>query len=113
MQRLTTTVFYFNPRPPCGGRREKVAQHPDGDAISIHVLRVEDDTAAYTYYMGARNFNPRPPCGGRLAYLCTVTPPTAFQSTSSVWRTTAQGAVLQRAGAISIHVLRVEDDMGG
>ena len=57
-------------------------------AISIHVLRVEDDTVQI---------------GGDTAGL-------SFQSTSSVWRTTA--VVHQRLILvdISIHVLRVEDD---
>ena len=58
-------LCYFNPRPPCGGRRARYARNTQHPSISIHVLRVEDDTAAYTYYMGARHFNPRPPCGGR------------------------------------------------
>ena len=33
-----------------------------------------------------------------------------FQSTSSVWRTTAQAVILTPAHTITIHVLRVEDD---
>ena len=57
-------------------------------AISIHVLRVEDDLAlGFT---------------GRQALL--------FQSTSSVWRTTLLRDPLGNPGRISIHVLRVEDD---
>ena len=34
-----------------------------------------------------------------------------FQSTSSVWRTTDIEAAEQTASEISIHVLRVEDDV--
>ena len=37
---------YFNPRPPCGGRREPAEKPGKPDAISIHVLHVEDDLAA-------------------------------------------------------------------
>ena len=99
----------FNPRPPCGGRL--AVKHPrvedvlfqstssvwrttfnaptvaKGPSISIHVLRVEDDSARSPKPMmraisihvlrveddqakpktgGAKTyFNPRPPCGGR------------------------------------------------
>ena len=79
--------------------------------ISIHVLRVEDDSfsglddAPVTVFQSTSSvwrttprqrslvcpvadFNPRPPCGGRPAALCL-------------------GALLD---LISIHVLRVEDD---
>ena len=42
---ITLLLCYFNPRPPCGGR-------PFGSA-SIHQFQ--------------RHFNPRPPCGGRQA----------------------------------------------
>ena len=57
--------------------------------ISIHVLRVEDD-ALFTI-----SFN---------LYL-------AFQSTSSVWRTTPPYKRGRPPRRISIHVLRVEDDL--
>ncbi len=78
----------FNPRPPCGGRlrvllcqfhnilfqstssvwrttiRSKTACKYHN--ISIHVLRVEDDTITVIITVPPNNFNPRPPCGGRL-----------------------------------------------
>ena len=123
----------FNPRPPCGGRplfrgglpKNKGFQSTSSvwrttperlkcvakRLISIHVLRVEDDTArkgmtehkqafqstssvwrtTWTHCPKSRrliNFNPRPPCGGR-------------PRECNRW--------LHRPG-ISIHVLRVEDD---
>ena len=37
-------VCYFNPRPPCGGRQVKDAHTISHITISIHVLRVEDDS---------------------------------------------------------------------
>ena len=57
--------------------------------ISIHVLRVEDDSVLITGKRCEVYFNPRPPCGGRLFGLC-----------------------LSCFSGISIHVLRVEDDYG-
>ena len=78
--------------------------------ISIHVLRVEDDrgqnrhTGLYSY------FNPRPPCGGRRACNPRRAITAEFQSTSSVWRTTAVLVGQFGVQHISIHVLRVEDD---
>ena len=56
-------------------------------AISIHVLRVEDDRAN-----------------------CALADVQLFQSTSSVWRTTGRIMTQKGGAAISIHVLRVEDD---
>ena len=56
--------------------------------ISIHVPRVEDDLSFF-----------RHPCAEKV-----------FQSTSPVWRTTAEGIKGIIDTAISIHVPRVEDD---
>ena len=78
----------FNPRPPCGGRPPQ----------SLHRGR-------HTH------FNPRPPCGGRPSVCVLICPRQAFQSTSSVWRTTIVTASDTGPQAISIHVLRVEDDL--
>ena len=104
-------------------------------AISIHVLRVEDDRPTVSPGTSSVNFNPRPPCGGRLSPLSRPNRKPLFQSTSSVWRTTkidgffspgmkfqstssvwrtTHGQVIDVAFAsISIHVLRVEDDLQG
>ena len=78
--------------------------------ISIHVLREEDDTppsglTALSFY-----FNPRPPRGGRLRHMCVQTFTAQFQSTSSARRTTQRQLYTRYPGAISIHVLREEDD---
>ena len=80
---------YFNPRPPCGGRRPNSTYTWDNCKISIHVLRVEDDMFLDSSELNSIYFNPRPPCGGRPhltphGYLFYQ-----FQSTSSVWRTTS------------------------
>ena len=56
-------------------------------------------------------FNPRPPCGGRHIYFHLKYLEEQFQSTSSVWRTTSQSRADHSKRAISIHVLRVEDDV--
>ena len=77
----------FNPRPPCGGRRTSTRPAcltpqfqstssvwrttplphtpPPAGPISIHVLRVEDDTRPPAWPSSQPDFNPRPPCGGR------------------------------------------------
>ncbi len=153
-----STIPNFNPRPPCGGRRLTAPYPYWGSAISIHVLRVEDDvyhlesesyiqlfqstssvwrTTAADYWglavcsisihvlrveddawrctcqTSPRHFNPRPPCGGRLADLYGISVREIFQSTSSVWRTTKMETAVSELIAISIHVLRVEDDKDG
>ena len=58
--------------------------------ISIHVLRVEDDLRHTCTHVHQNDFNPRPPCGGRQIATGPAPEMEAFQSTSSVWRTTAK-----------------------
>ena len=79
---------YFNPLPPCGGRRPlfSVFRVPDAfqstpsvwretvpspwadctAQISIHSLRVEGDRTSLRMTLIHLYFNPLPPCGGRL-----------------------------------------------
>ena len=78
--------------------------------ISIHVLRVEDDVLDMLRRWVYVNFNPRPPCGGRPIIVFASLIVIQFQSTSSVWRTTRVQLIFDGKPAISIHVLRVEDD---
>ena len=83
----SSVAIYFNPRPPCGGRRahslaisslyefqstspvwrttRTTACFIATKTISIHVPRVEDDRPTRRPRMRRRHFNPRPPCGGR------------------------------------------------
>ncbi len=132
-QTPSTITTYFNPRPPCGGRRDGMRSGVVIFNISIHVPRAGDDASTNSSKCTTRNFNPRPPCGGRLgrdeAKRCkgnisihvpragddTCTPRetlrfSTFQSTSPVRGTTV--AVLRRwqGGRISIHVPRAGDD---
>ena len=81
-----------------------------GRDISIHVLRVEDDAPSSAFPWPRANFNPRPPCGGRPSGNNRTDSGAVFQSTSSVWRTTAVKSAKGKKSDISIHVLRVEDD---
>ena len=126
--------IYFNPRPPCGGRRAKLTRRGLTRRISIHVPRVEDDASRMPNAVETQYFNPRPPCGGRPKPFLTFSHFDLFQSTSPVWRTTgipqspAQPAPyfnprppcggrpagfygIVRRDFISIHVPRVEDDV--
>ena len=83
------SIFYFNPRSPCGERRLGDCIACLTCAISIHALRVESDSNRRGY---SRD---------------TMT----FQSTLSVWRATTHIIVVSHiALAISIHALRVESD---
>ena len=80
--------MYFNPRPPCGGRHEnlrhelgerkfqstspvwrttkKFLKVADSTTISIHVPRVEDDSASSGAAAVAGVFQSTSPLGGRL-----------------------------------------------
>ena len=72
LRRATRGIFsrrrrycYFNPRPPCGGRREKRMSNIDGISISIRALLAEGDFGFWAWPHSNTHFNPRPPCGGR------------------------------------------------
>ena len=103
---------YFNPRPPYGGRLRDETREVNTTAfqstspvwrttgrkmlpcrntgISIHVPRMEDDSALrFNQYLTV-DFNPRPPYGGRRKFRCSVGRCGEFQSTSPVWRTTQE-----------------------
>ena len=107
---MAGSASYFNPLPPCGGRRNQGGQSAQRDAISIHSLRVEGDNKQKPRKYGMGYFNPLPPCGGRHCLQGLVSayvhfnplPPCGgrhkrgkgakrnekFQSTPSVWRET-------------------------
>ena len=85
--KVATLLIYFNPLPPCGGRRPTTAGGKQG-----------------------AHFNPLPPCGGRRR--CQWYPSSChrFQSTPSVWRETKTAGIHGHTVVISIHSLRVEGD---
>ena len=78
--------------------------------VSIPVLRVEDDHPGRGSIPAQSDFNPRPPCGGRPQVNFKAGGGLSFQSASSVRRTTSTGGQPASPAAISIRVLRVEDD---
>ena len=124
----------FNPRTPCGVRQpeqppyqtrlEFQSTHSVWSAtssltpliclmeVSIHALRVECDPNAIAASAARKSFNPRTPCGVRrcLPSICTCLP--EFQSTHSVWSATRHRVSVHDHGAVSIHALRVECDVG-
>ena len=57
--------FYdFNPRAPCGARRDQ-ARDATGNAISTHAPLAGRDIVRSTAAIRVKNFNPRAPCGAR------------------------------------------------
>ena len=79
--------FYFNPRPPRGGRRRFCPQvHSDGD------------------------FNPRPPRGGRRLPSCANLRRLAFQSTPPARGATSWPQADRSRACISIHAPREGGD---
>ncbi len=76
----------FNPRPPCGDRRNHQDHHQQPALISIHDPRVGIDDGQIGRE-ATPDFNPRPPCGDRLQKFIKLTaqpiakaaiPPIAF-----------------------------------
>ena len=125
---------YFNPRPPCGGRRRRRPRPASGWYFNPHPpcggrLQPRRNRrnqknfnprppcggrqSIQDAYNGFANFNPRPPCGGRPhAHGSSAPSVGSFQSTSSVRRTTRLLSLFCCVPTISIHVLRAEDDPG-
>ncbi len=81
-------LFYFNPRPPRGGRHFLGTLVPLAALISIHALREEGD-----------------PASGQIIQIFFL-----FQSTPSARRATIIADHSQNRAIISIHALREEGD---
>ena len=58
----------FNPRSPCGERRERDSSRGCDLNISIHAPRVGSDPAPACPACPGADFNPRSPCGERLQW---------------------------------------------
>ena len=61
----------FNPRSPCGERRERLRVQPPPDRISIHAPRAGSDflRVLMPLITSDSHFNPRSPCGERHGFL--------------------------------------------
>ena len=123
----------FNPRAPCGARRDihppcgrgysisihapRVGRDICGriqsnvTGISIHAPRVGRDTAAAPRSARPANFNPRAPCGARPPRYFMREDGSVFQSTRPVWGATASVSPANHRLKISIHAPRVGRDL--
>ena len=101
---------YFNPRPPCGGRRDN-AEYAGSDLdISIHAPRAGGDLASGAATKTAQYFNPRPPCGGRRYRAKVTVGKDIFQSTPPVRGATMERMAELEPSIISIHAPRAGGD---
>ena len=87
LSRCKGDLSYFNPRPPCGGRR----------------------LSAY-FHQRQSYFNPRPPCGGRLLVESITADPCSISIHVLRVEDDPADITTHHSIFISIHVLRVEDD---
>ena len=104
-------VAYFNPLPPCGGRRTIDGREWHGKSISIHSLRVEGDGGVNGPHHLATDFNPLPPCGGRHTFSDALTSAWNFNPLPPCGGRRCPDKHLGWVPAISIHSLRVEGDL--
>ena len=79
--------------------------------ISIHSLRMEGDKIRLGLFFQLGHFNPLPPHGGRQEYISGCEVGTVFQSTPSAWRETQAIRIPCPPVCISIHSLRMEEDL--
>ncbi len=62
-----TSGSYFNPRSPCGERRDAADTSMLAVKISIHAPHAGSDAEIALLNASCKNFNPRSPCGERRA----------------------------------------------
>ena len=86
---LSFCLFYFNPRPPWGGRRRKRGRSPRPLRISIHALRGEGDRAHFILEYQRRHISIHALRGeGDFVKRGNIQACDVFQSTPSVGRAT-------------------------
>ena len=100
----------FNPRPPCGGRRQSSADGGRLGDISTHALLAEGDTRCRRDSLLQSYFNPRPPCGGRLGPVGPVGPGTVISTHALLAEGDAGMFDEPREVVISTHALLAEGD---
>ena len=83
------TALYFNPRPPCGGRPSLVHQVDDAGSISIHAPRVGGDFTVKDDVSKLSKFQSTPPVWGATEEWTSTSTPWSFQSTPPVWGATS------------------------
>ena len=109
--RAPRAPFYFNPRPPCGGRPSQ----PPWSVGSSSDFNPRPPCGGRRVYGAVvrdqENFNPRPPCGGRRSQRPSRPGWQRFQSTPPVWGATILAQSPDAIGdCISIHAPRVGGD---
>ncbi len=102
----------FYPRPPCGGRQQRIRQLEEGNRISIHALRAEGDVAIVLPPQVMFRFLSTPSVRRATAVALPANEDTAIISIHAL---RAEGdrrwqSLRRRKGLISIHALRAEGD---
>ena len=100
----------FNPRSPCGERRDHHTVSPPVRDISIHAPRVGSDHLRAGVHQLCDDFNPRSPCGERHVGHEVQAAGDLFQSTLPVWGATLFSGPGDSRPDISIHAPRVGSD---
>ena len=85
----TGAVGHFNPLPPCGGRPEGVGLKNKKESISIHSLRVEGDDRLHFARPERAQFQSTPSVWRETSDRLVNSLTDKFQSTPSVWRETS------------------------
>ncbi len=93
----------FNPRTPCGVRRDMVIGYITSLPISIHAPLAGCDHYAHTGSAWPWNFNPRTPCGVRRAEIKKYVQVEEFQSTHPLRGASAILLLYSYPLCISIH----------
>ena len=102
----------FNPRAPCGARRDERHYHHQGKHFNPRApcgARLSGLSSATCH----QHFNPRAPCGARLPLDMLLSCAALFQSTRPVWGATHKCNLVHPVQVISIHAPRVGRDRIG
>ena len=104
---------YFNPRSPCGERRDDGKAYMMEQLISIHAPRVGSDVQVVCMANANTIFQSTLPVWGATTKWGKCDSILVFQSTLPVWGATAAFASLRTYPVISIHAPRVGSDPQG
>ena len=86
-----STSQYFNPLPPCGGRRFPFGSRSFRKTFQSTPSVWRETITRDHVQVVCLHFNPLPPCGGRHFTPDLIITNKVFQSTPSVWRETVTG----------------------
>ena len=100
---LGCRINHFNPRTPCGVRRDTSEGYMLIDLISIHAPLAGCDVSALRFPVSRRHFNPRTPCGVRRCSKSDLSDQNKYFNPRTPCGVRPDASAAGTSGTISIH----------